>query len=309
MMLAILSLATVWLTSTANIALSQQVADSNYTPSVAHPAYEEDSPRVLFDEAHSNIHTAEGRYKPFVDLITQDGYEMVPNQQLFQPETLADYDLLVIANALSAEEGAVAFEERECDAVRDWVESGGALLLIADHKPFGAAAANLADRFGVTMSNSFTADPFHADEETDNPNFLLFSRQNKLLAEHPITEGRNSAERIDRVLAFTGQSLSVPPGGEPLLLLSDTAVNLDRRLNYPEDLQAGEGSSAANQVQGIALRVGQGRVIVLGEAAMLSAQQVQMPDGESLLIGMNRLGVDNQQFALNIMHWLSGLLD
>jgi hypothetical protein len=32
--------------------------------SVKHPAYNKDGPRVLFDEAHSNTHTAGGRYKP-----------------------------------------------------------------------------------------------------------------------------------------------------------------------------------------------------------------------------------------------------
>jgi hypothetical protein len=36
--------------------------------------------------------------------------------------------------------------------------SGGALLLIADHAPAGAAAI-LATRFGVDMSKEFTADP------------------------------------------------------------------------------------------------------------------------------------------------------
>jgi hypothetical protein len=44
---------------------------------------------------------------------------------------------------------------------------------------------------------------------------------------------------------------------------------------------------------------------VLGEAAMLSAQlggPNQMP------FGMKRPGIDNRQLALNIVHWLSGLL-
>ena len=43
--------------------------------------------------------------------------------------------------------------------VSDWVKSGGALLLIADHAPFGGAAAALASRFGVDMSKGYTFDP------------------------------------------------------------------------------------------------------------------------------------------------------
>ena len=64
--------------------------------------------------------------------------------------------------------------------------------------------------------------------------------------------------------------------------------------------------SAAGRAQGIAFRSGKGRVVVLGEAAALSAQVVGL-EGEKF--GMNVPGLDNRQMALNIMHWLSGLLD
>ena len=53
------------------------------------------------------------------------------------------------------------------------------------------------------------------------------------------------------------------------------------------------------------MKVGKGRVVVLGEAAMLSAQ-VTGPDKSPM--GMNAPGNDNKQVALNIMHWLSGAL-
>ena len=38
-------------------------------------------PRVLFDEAHNNFHTAGGRYKPFAELIANDGYQVIPNRR------------------------------------------------------------------------------------------------------------------------------------------------------------------------------------------------------------------------------------
>jgi len=50
---------------------------------------------------------------------------------------------------------------------------------------------------------------------------------------------------------------------------------------------------------------GKGHVVVLGESAMLSAQ-LAGPNGNPF--GMNCPGIDNRQLALNIMHWLSGLL-
>src|SRR5436190_9917000 len=118
----------------ATTGLAQQVADPNFDTSVAHPAYTKNGPKVLFDEAHNNFHTTTGRYKPFADLITNDGYRVTPNKEKFSPQTLKGFDLLIISNALGgpqmgmAEAANPAFSEAECDAVRDWVRSGGALL-------------------------------------------------------------------------------------------------------------------------------------------------------------------------------------
>lgn len=65
----------------AAVAFAQQVADPNFDAKVAKPAYTRNGPKVLFDEAHNNFHTASGRYKPFADLITNDGYQVTPNKQ------------------------------------------------------------------------------------------------------------------------------------------------------------------------------------------------------------------------------------
>src|SRR5215213_588311 len=122
---------------------AQQMADPEFDTSVDSPAYKKDGPRVMFDEAHHNLHTSDGRYKPFVDLLLNDGYNVVRNRQSFVKTRLSGFKILVIANALGAEEdddeGAAnsAFTDEEINAVADWVKSGGALLLIADHAPFG----------------------------------------------------------------------------------------------------------------------------------------------------------------------------
>src|SRR5882724_11436269 len=120
------------------VSRAQQVADPNFDARVAHPAYTRNGPKVLFDEAHKNFHTAGGRYKPFADLITNDGYQITPNKEKFSTETLKGFDILVVSNALGAprmnqpEASNPAFTDEECDAVREWVKAGGALLLIAD---------------------------------------------------------------------------------------------------------------------------------------------------------------------------------
>jgi hypothetical protein len=231
-----------------------------------------------------------------------DGYRVVRNRQTLTKTVLNSFKVLIIANALGAEEmddeGAdrSAFTDEESDAVRDWVRGDGSLLLIADHAPFGGAAENLAKRFGVEMSKGFTYDV--ENSVNGNPSLIVYSRENKLLLEHPITGGRDGTERVNRVMTFTGQSLKGPAESSVLLKLSDTAKDMP-------DPDSKAVTSAAGRAQGIAFKFGKGRVVVLGEAAMLSAQ---VTGAENSKMGMNVPGTDNKQFALNIMHWLSGLL-
>ena len=94
--------------------------------------------------------------------------------------------------------------------------------------------------------------------------WLVFTRQNHLLGDHPIIRGRDDSERVNRIQTFTGTSLKGPEGSVPILKLADTAVD-----NSFDDEKT---VSAAGRVQGIAFSFGKGRVVVLGEAAELSAQ-------------------------------------
>ena len=285
-----------------SLGLGGQRADLVFDVKIARPAYTTAHKKVFIDEAHHNFHTAGGRYKPFADLIGNDGYSVVPSKETFTRKVLETCDILVIANAMGAErmgsEGAdkSAFTEDECQAVHDWVQAGGALLLITDHAPFGAAAESLAKRFGVEMGKTVAHDEANVDPDTRG---LVFSREKKLLGDHPITRGRDDSERINRVKTFTGQSLKGPPGSVSFLNFSATAT-------------VGPGkdkSPAAGRSQGLALKYGQGRVVVLGEAAQLSAQLTGLERTPSNMMGMNVPGCDNRQMALNIMHWLSGILE
>lgn len=292
----------VLLLALASGTLGQQLPDPEFNTAVEKPAYSRTGPRVMFDEAHHNFHTSDGRYKPFVDLMANDGYQVIRNRKPFTKQSLDSFKVLVIANALGAEEmddegsDQSAFTEAEIQAVYDWVKSGGALLLIADHAPFGGAAAALGTKLGVDMSKGYTFDA--ANSLPNRPSHLVFSRENKLLGPHPIVEGRNEKERVNKVLSFTGQSLKGPQEGSSILKLADTAQDSP---NYEKKSPA----SAAGRAQALAFKVGKGRVVVHGEAAMLSAQ---IAGQEKSRMGMNFEGYDNKQYALNLMHWLSGLL-
>jgi hypothetical protein len=292
----------VFLLGLAAVTLGQQLPDPEFNTSVDNPAYSKSGPRVMFDEAHHNFHTTDGRYKPFADLMSNDGYQVIRNRKAFTKQSLDSFKVLVIANALGAEEmddegsDQSAFTEQEIQAVYDWVKGGGALLLIADHAPFGSAAATLGTKLGVDMSKGYTFDAANALPE--HPSILIFSRENKLLGPHPIVDGRNEKERVNKVLSFTGQSLKGPAESVSVLKLSDTAQD-------SPDHEQKSMVSAAGRAQALAFKVGKGRVVVHGEAAMLTAQ---IAGAEKFRMGMNFGGYDNRQYALNLMHWLSGLL-
>jgi hypothetical protein len=298
-----------------NALRAQQVPDSSFHATVAHPAYASDGPTVRLDEAHHNFHTIAGRYAPFAELLRHDGYHVEPNRARFTDASLRGAAVLVIANALGGDgmqardAARPAFTPQEVAAVRRWVEHGGSLLLIADHAPFGAAAEEMGRAFGVAMGKGFARDTAPGTA-VGNPTLLRFSRDNGLLGDHAITRGRDTTERITTVLAFTGQSLSVPGGATPLLRLSPTAEERPTRADmFADPNDATRFTSAAGRAQGLAMTVGRGRVVVLGEAAMFSAQIIRRPQAPPILMGMNVPGSDDQQFCLNVLHWLSHALE
>jgi len=282
-----------------------QRADYGWRPVVAAPAFTTDHPRVLVDAAHNNASTIglAGRYWPFGCLLRADGYDVAENRKPFTLESLAGAKVLVIVNASGAPKPQIlgfnlpvktdkqrsdpAFTPAEILAVRTWVERGGSLLLIADHAPFGESAAALGSALGVTMHRGFTEVP----NEPSDP--LLFSAQNGRLADHPIVAGDGKTTLVRRVTTFTGQSLDGPPGATVLLRLPDTAIEF---VPVADSLAA----QPAGPAQGLAFEWGKGRVVALGEAAMLTAQT-----HKGVPFGMNTPDNDNRQFALNTMRWLS----
>lgn len=303
-----------------DVGAQEQLVDPAFRAVVRRPAYSGPGPTVAIDEAHENFHTATGQYRPFAELLRSDGYSVQSSTAKFQPGALAGIDVLVIANALpedSPDPSQPAFTDQECDVLRDWVRSGGSLLLVADHAPFGGAAGSLAGRFGVDMGKGWAFDRADTGGITTQ---LTFSREHGSLGTHVILRGRTSEEEVRVIRSFTGQSLGVPDGATVLMPLRATA----REALTREDLKAEDAAArhtaaqssfgnrstpAAGRAQGIAMMVGKGRLVVLGEAGLLTAQLIRYPDGRETRFGMNVPGNDNQQFALNILHWLSGLLE
>ena len=288
-------------------AFSQQVADDAFQLPEITPAFKRGhGPIVLMDAYHNNAGLLEGNYLPFGELLEKDGYKIEQVKEAFKADVLSRGQILIIVNPLATENVNnwklpvyTAFSPSEISAITKWVYNGGALLLAADHMPFPGASEKLAREFGVIFTNGFAIDTVHWDP-------LVFKKSDGSLATHPITNGRNHSEKIDSVASFWGQAFrSSYPEAIGLFMFGQNVVsyNPDTAWRFNEHTPV---IPVQGWLQAVALAYGKGRVLILGEAGMLSAQ---VAGPKRVPMGMNsRRGKQNPQFILNSMHWLSCLL-
>ena len=286
-------------------ALAQQVPDTTFAPPLASPAFAPGvGPVVLIDEGHHNFHTLGGRFAPFARLVARDGF--VPRSHVgpFTRAALDSARVLVISNALAERNlepwylpVSPAFDTSEVRVVEGWVRDGGSLLLVADHLPFGGAAEDLAAAFGVLLSNGF------AQDATGQMNFML-RRADGLLHAHPVTDGRGPGERVDSVMVYTGEAFRTSLSVDTLLVMGSGS-----NLLLPE--VAWQFSPLTPQIRadgmlvGAALTHGRGRVVVFGEAAMLTAQ---LAGPQRVPVGMNAPeAAHHPRLVLNTVRWLAGV--
>ena len=295
-------------------AMAQQVNDPDFKFANPKPSFAEGKgPVVCLDEAHNNYHTAEGRYKAFADVVRGDGFVFRSNLEKFSAESLAKCTVVVIANPAN-DENAIgktwayphppAFTREETDAMFQWIRGGGSLLLIADHAPYAGAAAGLAAMLGAVMADGYASIP----REGQLPD--IFSVQNQLLKPHAILRGRDGSDAVETVGTFTGSAFQVSAEFTSILVLPPGSTVLVRWvMNFGE---AAPPQSewpripVAGWSQGAARTLGKGRVMILGEAGMCSAQ---LAGPTKWQMGMNNpQAPKNAQFCLNTVRWLAGIL-
>ena len=99
-----------------------------------------------------------------------------------------------------------------------------------------------------------------------------FCRINNSLHENIITNGSNNDEWIDSILTFTGHAFEIPGDATPIMVFPegfiewcpDTAWVFNHTIPKPIN----------GLYQGAYKQYGEGRVVVLGEAMMITAQLV-----------------------------------
>jgi len=274
---------------------AQQVPDTAYHFSIASPRYPGGTGSVIaVDAAHHNFHTLDNRYGPFGKVLAGDGYRMQANTGPISASALNTCRIYVISNPLDSSNighwqlpTPSAFSASEIKAMQEWVANGGRLLLIADHMPFAGAAQQLAQAFGFKFLNCFALD-------NRDRSYERFYKGNQTLADCELTRG------VDTVVTFTGSAFKMPKEAKPILTLKNYTLSLPRvAWQFEENTPTlgGDGFS-----QGAYMEYGKGRIVVMGEAAMFSAQ-LAGPNRNP--VGLNSpVAEGNNQLLLNIIHWL-----
>lgn len=282
------------------------MVDSSFTASVTGPDFRPGSgPRILMDEAHHNLYTNPGYYHALTQLLVADGYRVTPLRRALTTSALAAANLLVMANVLPVADQAAAdtlgpgISEAELGALLRWIRSGGSLLLLVDHRPYAHAVAPLLDSLGLHFTDGYAL-----DYQTWDP--LIFRRADGTLLGNPVSNGRNVRERVDSIATFDGDAFRADGSGViPLIRFRQGIESLQ-----PKKLWAiGDDTpriDVSGWLQGAALTLGRGRVIVFGESGLAVAQFVgpkRQPRGMNAPFASR-----NAQFLLNAVHWLTRVI-
>ena len=306
-------------------------------------------PIVAVDTTHDNHHTISGGYAGFAKLLRADGMRVEDFSVKFPAHDCADsgetaeacagdrsaylqalsrIDILVIVNAkepISADEAEVISGwlsgELACSEHTHCGDRG--LFLIADHErdaDFPAKIVSLSEELGLDWPN-YTIGLLGEISTADNgaSQYGIFDNRDpriktangaivfeidesadaiggQLSADNPIILGRRCGEKIRRVKTFLGSGIVDGPGESLLTIASEDA------LWWYDEGEIGETmGKATGYSQGMTFRHGRGRVYASGEAAMFTAQPNNW--------GMQQEGIDNEQYLLNIVHWLDGILE
>jgi hypothetical protein len=296
---------------------SVQQSDASYVPRVVRPMWATGGPVVAIDDGHWNGYTASRGYAPLSKLLRADRYTLIESGSAASPEVLTNAKVVVIANALGFRgvvqqvgqlarinlEGlaADAFTDPEVEQLDTWVKNGGSLLIAADPSPAGRAVRSLAERFGVKMRDRMVFDPEHS--EKNDQTSIVFTRQGKTLALHPIAGSAGTPESLERVVTFGGQALEGPIHATELLMLSGTAYELKRPGGTSDDRTPVPGLA-----QALAMYHGRGKVVVLGDADVITSQ-VREAGKINDRIGLQWYNSDNEFFARRIIGWLAGAVE
>lgn len=284
----------------------RQKPDLEFTFNNDNPAYATDAGPVVTLLSINNSYVERGSMDPFANLAETDGFRVVRRQADLAAALADPSGILVIANPFLPEyrnfpamTPPSAFSDEQIQAIHDWVENGGSLLILADHAPFGGGSSKLAEKFGFEYLNGHAADTARADAGYVGVN-IEFSAEKGLNEDHPITNGQAGRKPINRYFAFGGQAFIPPPDAVQILTIPDgwSAIFTYR---IRAELQSALRIDASGMAQGAAMDYGKGRIAVFGETGGFTGQVI---DGTRRFGFNTQDGEENPELILSTLRWL-----
>ncbi|MFK7901331.1 MAG: hypothetical protein AB8B49_00650 [Nitratireductor sp.] len=288
------------------VANAQQVAIEGFSFENQNPAWEQGSgPKVLIDRAVSP-YVQRGSFEPFKILAQTDGYQISYLDENLSKDTLDKLDILVIPNAYTKDfinfstlDAPSVYTDAQIDEIKNWVQEGGSMLVLADHSPFAGGTIKLAEAFGFTYMTGHT---LNKSSLSSRVNVLIdFSRENGLLADHPITNGSTGRQKITHFFAFGGQAIIAAPESTSILTTPDHFETL-LGFSASRDFFTAPRLPTGGQSQGAAMEFGKGRVMFMGETGGFTAQILNNTEAYGF---QSEEADENKEFILATLRWLA----
>ena len=162
--------------------------------------------------------------------------------------------------------------------------------------PYGGAAQDLAKKFGVKWNNGF------AIRQGQHWPPSVFERKNNMVLDSPVTIDSDYGKKISYIASFSGSVFKVPESAEPFMIFDDSHFILMPEVAW-QFSEKTRNENSGGWIQGACMKYGKGKIVFLGEAAMISAQ---LGDNDHR-VGMNNPedAPENAQLALNIFRYLA----
>lgn len=285
-----------------------QRPDTDYTYPNTSPAYASGSGPVILIATENSDFVANNSHLPFVKLAEADGFQVRMQNKPLSEELSAGAGILVLMNnylksfiEYPAISPPSAYSDAQISAIRQWVEDGGSLLILADHAPYGGGTSKLASVFGFEYLNGNAADTMMAELGIRRVD-IEYTPQRGLNSSHPVTDGSTGRAAIKRYFAFGGQAFIPAEGSKPLLTLPQ-GWSAIFTYGLRREIKTAPRIDASGMSQGSTLEYGKGRMAVFTEAGGFTAQIVR---------GVNKFGFntpegsENPEFVLSVLRWLAG---
>ena len=246
-------------------------------------------PKVLVDQAHSSAwsldagvaatmnpaNPADASLAKAADALRARGFEVAALTDAFSAKTLGDAEVLVIDHLADAKAERVmgdlppVLTDAEIDAVEAYVAAGGGLIVFAEceQDTYGNNLNDLLARFGVHVDSTLV-------HESADGGRRHHHNATWVLGEIPTGHGQGILAGVDQLCFYRAGVIDISGNPQAQVLASSSAT-----------------AHPAQRPLAVALRHGQGRVVVLTDSDLVGDDSIDE--------------LDHARFWTNIVTWAS----